>query len=68
MEEFYLSGNARSVQDVVIRQALIADTDIQVDENEVLFELLLDRVMYTRLAYTGTPLEHAVHQKWDADR
>jgi hypothetical protein len=46
--------------------ALIADTEIQADESEVLFELLLDRAMYTRLVNQGTPDEHPEHQKWQA--
>jgi hypothetical protein len=63
-EEFYLSGYAVSIQDPTIRQALITDTEIQVEESEVLFELLLDRAMYSRLENLGTPDEHPVHPKW----
>jgi len=66
-EEFYLAGCAQAINDEAIRQALIADTAIQVDEGELLFELLFDRVMYTRLENQGTPDEHPVHHKWRAN-
>jgi hypothetical protein len=63
-EEFYLSGMAHTILDAYTRQALIDTTGVQVEENEVLFELRFDRVMYTRLENPGTPLEHPVHHKW----
>ena len=65
-EEFYISGLANRIQDPEIRQALINDTKLTVEENEVLFELLLERVMYTKLVERGTPGEHPVHRKWQA--
>jgi len=63
-EEFYLAGRAEFIRDLAIRQALISDTRIHVDESEVLFELLLDRAMYTRLANRGAPNEYPMHRKW----
>jgi hypothetical protein len=65
-EEFYLSGRAVCVENLTIRQAIIDDTKIRVMEGEVLFELLLDRTMYTRLVNRDTPHEHPVHRKWRA--
>jgi hypothetical protein len=65
-EEYFLSGSATSIQDPALRQALIADTDIKVEQNEVLFELLFDRAMYTRLVNQGTSDEHPEHHKWHA--
>jgi hypothetical protein len=65
--EFYLAGRAVVIQDQVIRQAVIDDTQIQSEEHEVLFELLLDRAMYTRLENWGTPEEKPVHWKWQAE-
>jgi hypothetical protein len=47
-----------------MRQALITGLELSVEQEEVLFELLLDRAMYTRLESQGSPLEHPVHQKW----
>ena len=65
-EEFYISGSANRIQDLEIRQALIDDTKVIVEENEVLFELLLERAMYTKLVDRGTPDEHPIHRKWRA--
>jgi hypothetical protein len=66
-EEFYLSGCAIAIDDISIRQALISDTQIKSGENEALFELHLDRVMYTRLINQGTPDEKPMHYKWHAE-
>ena len=63
-EEFYLAGRAVWIQDIFIRHALITGTMVQVDESEVLFELLLDRAMYTKLINQNTPYEHPVHKIW----
>ena len=65
-EEFYISGLATQIREREIRQALIDNTKIIVEDNEVLFELFLDRVMYTKLVDRGTPEEHPVHKKWRA--
>jgi hypothetical protein len=65
-EEFYLAGRAEIIQEMEIRQALITDTKIHVEDNEVLFELLLDRAMYTKLNNRGTNEEHLIHSKWRA--
>jgi len=65
-EEFYLAGRAECIRDSAIRQALIEDTKIQVEENEVLFEILLDRAMYKKLVNQGTPDEHPIYNKWRA--
>ena len=67
-EEFYLAGHAVCTQDLSIRQSLIAGTKIHAEENEVLFELLLDRAIYTRLENLGTPDEFPSHRKWQAIR
>lgn len=65
-EEFYLAGRVERIHDLVMRQTLITDTKIHVEENEVLFELLHDRAMYSKLEMRGTPEEHPVHRKWRA--
>ena len=65
-EEFYLAGRAAWIQELAIRHALIADTKIRVEESEVLFELLLDRAMHTKLVHPGTPGEYPMHRKWRA--
>lgn len=65
-EEFYLAGRAICIENPAIRQKIIDDTRIHVVENEVLFELLLDRAMYTKLVNRGTPNERPIHRKWRA--
>jgi len=65
-EEFYLAGRAVWIRDVSIRQGLINGTKVQVDESEVLFELLLDRAMYTKLVDQDSPDEHPMHKIWRA--
>jgi len=65
-EEFYIAGRAKCIQDISIRQKLINDTRVIVEENEVLFELLLDRVMHTKLVNRNTPDEYPLHRKWRA--
>jgi len=65
-EEFYLAGRAERIQDEEIRRAVIWDTSIIAEEDEVMFEMLLDRAMYTKLGDYGTPDERPVHRKWRA--
>lgn len=65
-EEFYLSGVAECIQEQFECQAIIDQTRIRVDEGEILFELLLERAMYTRLVNQGDSNEHPVHRKWRA--
>ena len=65
-EEFYMAGRADRIQDAEICNTLIEQTKVNVEKNEVLFELLLDRVMYTRLMDQGTPQEFPLHRKWRA--
>jgi hypothetical protein len=63
-EEFYVSGVAVCIQDPAFRQAMIAETEIRVEKDEVLFELFLDRVMYTKLIYQDHQGGQAWHQIW----
>lgn len=65
-EEFYFAGCAIQIHDPIVPQALIDGTGITVDENETLFELFLERAMYTKLVNQGTPDEHPIHQMWQA--
>jgi len=63
-EEFYLSGTAKWIQVPSARNTIIDETGIHVEENEVLFELFLERAMYTRLVNWGTTDEQPWHQSW----
>lgn len=63
-EEFYISGVAVRIQDLALRQALITEAEIRVEKDEVLFELFLDRAMYTKLIDPDNQGERPWHQIW----
>ncbi len=63
-EEFYLTGVAKCIQEPSIWQAIIDETGIHVEEAEILFELWVERAMYTILEKRGTPQEHPWHRIW----
>lgn len=65
-KEFYIAGCANRILDPKIRKSLIDDTKVVTKENEVLFELFLERVMYTKLVNRGTLDERPIHRKWRA--
>ena len=65
-EEFYLAGCAKRITDLVIRKALTDDTRVAVEEHEALFELFLERVMYTKAMHRDLPDERPIHRKWKA--
>jgi hypothetical protein len=48
----------------VISHTIVNETGIRVEEHEVLFELFLERAMYTRLENWGTIDEQPWHQSW----
>ena len=64
--EFCISGAVKCIADPNIRQGIINQAAIFVEEPEQLFELLLDRAMYTYLVDQGTPREHPTHLIWHA--
>jgi hypothetical protein len=64
--EFYLAGRAQRIQDPVIRKAFTDDTRVAAEANEVLFELFLERVMYTKAMSQDLPSERPIHRKWRA--
>ena len=63
-KEFYISGTVKWIRDLSARHAIIAETGIYVEEHETLFELFLDRAMYTVLVDRGTPKERPWHRIW----
>jgi len=63
-EEFYLAGRAEAIRDPAIRERLIEEAQIRAGEDEVLFELLLERAMYSTLENCGLLDERPVHWKW----
>jgi hypothetical protein len=67
-DEFYLAGCAYQVRDPNISQGLTEDTKVTVEENETLFELFVERAMYTELVNRGAVNEHPIRRKWRANR
>lgn len=63
-EEFYLAGPAELIEDHDIRAAVMAAAKSKVNENEILFELKVERAMHTTWANWGTPQMHPIHRKW----
>lgn len=63
-KEFYLTGVARLIQEPSIHQAIIDETGVNIEKSEVVFELLVEKAMYTILVDRGTPHEHPWHQIW----
>ncbi len=66
-DEFYIAGKALLVEDRTTRAAVLADAQHMADASEILFELLLDRVMHTRWENVLTPQMHPIHRKWRAE-
>ena len=62
--EFYLAGAAERIQDPGVCQAILDETGVRVEAGEVLFELTLERAMFTCLVAEGMPEEHPVHLTW----
>ncbi len=65
-DEFYVTGKALVVQDTALRAAVLRDAKHMADASEVLFELLLERVMHTTWEHVLTPQMRSVHRKWRA--
>lgn len=64
--EFYFAGRAKRIQDPVARKAFTDDPQVAVEESEMLFELFLERVMYTKAMRRDHPDERPIHRKWMA--
>jgi hypothetical protein len=54
------------VEDPVTRAAVFRDAKHMADASEILFELCIDRVMYTRWENVLTLQMRSVHRKWRA--
>jgi hypothetical protein len=67
-DEFYLAGVARFVADPSTRQAVLRDARHQANDAEVLFELRIERAMYTRWEHALTPQMRARRETWRAPR
>jgi hypothetical protein len=65
-DEFYVTGRARLTEDEGARAAILRDARHMADASEVVFELMLERVMHTRWEAVLTPQMRSVHEKWRA--
>ena len=65
-DEFYCTGVARSIEDAAIRQVAASIAKHYVRDDEVLFELLIDRVLYTTWEHPRQPNTRPIHTKWRA--
>jgi hypothetical protein len=63
-DEFYLSGKAEWVEDPTLFASVFADAKHHASEDEILFELLLDRALHTTWEGFGTPDHRPVRTKW----
>ena len=65
-DEFYVAGRARLVEDEGARSPILRDAKHMADASEIVFELLLERVMHTRWEAVLTPQMRSVQEKWRA--
>jgi len=65
-DEFYLTGTAQLVSDVEKKSAVLADAKHHASADEILFELLIERAMWTVWEGFGTPEYHSRHTIWKA--
>ncbi|HEX9819908.1 MAG TPA: pyridoxamine 5'-phosphate oxidase family protein [Methylomirabilota bacterium] len=63
-DEFYVAGKAVLVDAAATRAAVVRDARHMTDPTEVLFELLIDRVMHTHWENVLTPQLRPVQRKW----
>jgi len=65
-DEFFLSGSVQRIDDPELKSAVLADAHHPATQDEILFELLIDRAMLTTWAGFGTPNYHSKHIRWKA--
>ena len=66
-DEIYLSGVAKLVDDVELKSVVLTDAKHHASPHEILFELLIERVMQTTWEGFGTPEYHSTHTVWKAE-
>jgi hemoglobin len=57
---------AEWIEDSAVRAAVFRDAKHIADEQEILFELKVERAMHTRWKNVGTPQLRPIHRKWRA--
>lgn len=63
-DEFYLSGQAKRIDNPETFSRVIKDAKHHASSDEILFELEIDRAMHTRWEGFGTPEYHSIHEQW----
>jgi hypothetical protein len=62
-DEFYISGKAIEIDDSEVFESVFTDAKHHASRGEILFELLLDRVMHTKWEGFGTEEYRPIHTK-----
>jgi len=65
-DEFYLTGIAKLVDNLELKNAVLADAKHHTSPDEILFELLIEQAMQTTWEGFGTPEYHSKHTVWKA--
>lgn len=63
-DEFYRTGSATTVSDAAIRETVAAQAQHDVRDDEVLFELRLERALTTTWVNPRQPDTRPMHTKW----
>jgi len=65
-DEFYCTGRSRAISDATVRAAIAERAKHNVRDDEVLFELLIERALFTTWINPRQPDTQPVHSKWAA--
>ena len=63
-DEFYCTGNVKVVEDNTLRAQVASIAKHNVRDDEVLFELLIDRVLHTTWENPRQPDTRPIYTKW----
>jgi hypothetical protein len=63
-DEFFCAGSASEVNDPAVRGVVAAKAKHNVRDDEVLFELRIDRALHTTWVHPRQPNTYPVHTKW----
>jgi hypothetical protein len=63
-DEFFCAGTAHEVSDPAVRRGVTSKAKHNVRDDEVLFELRLDRALHTTWMHPRQPNTYPIHTKW----
>lgn len=63
-DEFFCAGSALEVKDPAVRRVVAAKAKHNVRDDEVLFELRIDRALHTTWVHPRQPNTYPIHSKW----